>query len=274
MAGGIMTNEIKELHAVSLKADRSLWEQIASEVHTLLPKVQNDTLTSDDIKNVQGLVAHVKQSSTDYNRYLNGLMAGYKAELQQNLNAIGYPVIEQYVVRKRTAQQQEVNRRIAEKNELFQQYVNNALLGTLYIHNSTLRNHLISFMHPLFPKLSSGAESKMMTERDWANVHSVVNNLVRAIDSTMNPVIAQLPLHSQTMKLYVDVLRTADISKLHNIQEAIAEDRMFFIELILTQKLQTEDDVLGQIAEVINSESTDKISQIQFILDIWKKAGK
>lgn len=274
MVGGIMTNEIKELQAVQLKVDNSLWNQIVQEVQTLIPKIQEDTLTTEDMTEIRGLVATVRESSKAYNRYLNSLMTGYKQELESNLQHIGYPVIEQYINNKRAKQQQEVNERIAYKNEMFLQYVRQALTNTQYIANSALGNHIISFMHPLFPKLTSGAASKMMTERDWANVQTVVNNLLIAIDRTMTPLSARLPLHSETMKLYVDVLRTADVSKLQNLTQTTEADKMYYIEMILEQNLKTEQDVLNQINQIIGSDSDDKITEIQFVLNVWKKVGK
>lgn len=257
-----------EQHELQVTTD--LWLKIESEINHILPKMENETLTPDDVKEIKGLVSLVEKSSKAYNKHLTTLMRSYKQELQQKLADLGYTRISEYITTKRKEQQDTVNARIANKNEVFTNLVNKALKEAPHVSASVLAPHIISFTHHLFPKLSSGAITNNISDEDWIKMYSVIHSLITSINNVMTPPMTMLPIESNTMRLFVDVLRTADIKILQGLDEATHNDRRYYTEMVLRTTLNTEEDVLSHITTVINSQSDEKIDQIQFILNIWK----
>ena len=93
--------------------------------------------------------------------------------------------------------------------------------------------------------------------------------MMTKIDQTMNPIMARLPISSATMRCFIHYLKSADMQFMQGLPTATNEDQPLYIRIILADKLQTENDVLEQISDVIASPTEDKLNHIKTIISVW-----
>ena len=253
----------------SVEVPATLWQEIEAEIASIRPKLENDTLSPEDVKGVQAFYRKVENSKKNFNKAMTTMGKIYKAELDKRLVQIGYPDIAKYITDKQTAEKNAVNARITNKAERMKTVVMEALKTTTYLKTSELAPHVLSFVHPIFPRVSSGSKSAELSELAWQEIGQVIYNMVTKIDQSMNPIMAKLPLSSATMRCFIQYLKSADMQFLQGLPTATNEDQPLYIRILLADKLHTEKDVLDQIEDVLSSTTADKINHIKTILSVW-----
>lgn len=253
----------------SVEVPATLWQEIEAEIAAIRPKLEDDTLSPEDVKGVQAFYRKVENSKKNFNKAMTTMGKIYRSELDKRLVQIGYPDIAKYITDKQMAEKNAVNARITYKAERMKDIVDNAIESTTYLKHSDLAPHVLSFVHPLFPRVSSGSKSSELSELAWQEIGQVINNMMTKIDQTMNPIMARLPISSATMRCFIHYLKSADMQFMQGLPSATNEDQPLYIRIILADKLQTENDVLEQISDVIALPTEDKLNHIKTIISVW-----
>lgn len=249
--------------------DESIWQEIKDEVAQLKVRIQNEEeLTPNDVANVKQLVGKVNATAKEYNQALSQAYKSYKRRLDEQLEQIGYPIIENYIAQKRKEQKDEVSQRLNEKIDTFHHLVQEALDETTLLKQTTIANTIAGQMMRLFPKLASGARNKEIS--DWQPIQHVVHECITYAESQMQKVYVILPPQSHVANTFRQFFATGDRSVFDNLTDDLQADRPLIEEYLLAKEMKSEADVVRLIHEATKEGNPNALEQVHRLLYIWK----
>lgn len=254
----------------SYQIEPSVWLSIETEVGKLLPRIQrNEDLTPDDVKEVRRLVSTVDAAAKNYNTELTAAYKNYKKILSDKLEAIGYGVINNYIVAKRKEQQDLIALRMNDKIDKFTEIVKLAIDSTTLLKRSNMVHPITSQMMSMFPKINSGAANKDIS--DWAPIQHVVTELVQYAEAHMNELYATLPATSNVALVFGQFFTTGDRSLLNELPNVVKQDQDWLMNKHIASQLTTESDVVAMIAGVATDAENGSLEQIKRLITIWEQ---
>lgn len=250
------------------------WERLRDEITRLKGRIESgDELKPQDVKEVKALARQVRDYGVSYRRAVTQTATQYKQMLDKTLAQLGYNQIEEYINQKKMEQNQAIENRLTAKLDKFNQIVNEELVSTKSLQNSSLNNFVSNEIATRFPNLNSGAVSKEI--KDWEPVKSVVRTTIQKADAQFDkyPVMNMLPSNAQTMQTLAAYLRTGDVSKINYIKEALPLDKSYIQNMAVQKLVQTESDLVSQIKSVVDNTEVDdheKVTRIQTLMNAYR----
>ena len=249
----------------------TVWQSIETEVQRLTVMIEsNQELTPADVQEVKRLVTQVETTQKAYNKAVQDAAASYKRKVVEKLREIGYDKIDAYITLKKQEQKKEISDRLNQKIETYNNIIDEIVQDTTYVKNLAISKNLASIMLPLFPNVNSGAKNKAIN--DWTPIRTVITKIINDVDKQLNQLVLMLPNGSKTMGLLMTYFQTGDITLLSSLPQQLELDRRYIEDTLLSNKLQTEDDVLATIREIQlgSAENSDKLNQIERVISVWR----
>lgn len=254
--------------------DANVWHELVKETHRLGALIdQGEDLTPEDVKEVRHLAKQVKSYGTDYRRAVTKAASDYKAKLDQELKAIGYDKIENYIEGKKAAENLARSRRLNDKLTRFNSLVDQALKKSSQLSKSRLAPAASGQLAKRFPKVNSAAKTSEI--KDWSMIEKIINQSVAKIDSLLGavPILMQLSPSSRACVNILQYLATGDEAFIDKkaILEALKADKTEVEDAMMAENLTDDDAVIAMIGKVVNSQksSRDKILLIQRLIAVY-----
>lgn len=250
------------------------WERLRDEITRLKGRIESgDELKPQDVKEVKALARQVRDYGVSYRRAVTQTATQYKQMLDKALAQLGYNQIEEYINQKKMEQSKAIENRLTAKLDKFNQIVNEELVATKSLQNSSLKNFVSNEIATRFPNLNSGAVSKEI--KDWEPVKSVVRITIQKADAQFDkyPVMNMLPSNAQTMQTLAAYLRTGDVKKIDYIKEALPLDKSYIQNMAVQKLVQTESDLVTQIKSVVDDAKVndrEKVVRIQTLMNAFR----
>lgn len=268
-----MTKLLPELQQSQYEVSDSLWTEISSEITRLRGLINSGAeLQPNDVKKVQSLAKQVRDYGTIYRREITTQASNYKSLLDNELEQLGYGVIENYVNTKRTEQHNETNQRLNAKLQHFNTIVRGALANTTYLKVSSIAQFVANSLISRFPKLNSGAISKEIN--NWTPIESVVTNIINEAETLFvsYPVLQQLPASSQSLRAVTKFLETGDSKVVADMNGILQKDRNLIQQLALYPRVETDAMTVNEIENIIKTENIDdatRLARMQIVLNVY-----
>lgn len=249
------------------------WEQLRNEITTLKQRIESgEELKPNDVKNVKLLARQVRDYGVSYRRAVTQRATEYKQILDKELAVLGYNQIEDYINQKKKEQNKAIEDRLSAKLANFNQIVSEELNATKSLQHSSLGNFVANDIATRFPNLNSGSINKEI--KDWEPVKAVVRTTIQNADKQFSvyPVMEMLPSNAQGMQTLSAYLRTGDVEKINYLKDALRLDKPILQDMAIRKAVQTEEDLLGQISEVMKSDTdnTEKIKRIETLMRAFR----
>lgn len=262
---------LPKLEESKYEVSPTIWEELTSEINRLTDLINGDNeLVPDDVAKVTTLAKQVRNYGVTYRSQITKQATDYKKLLDAELDKLGYGVIEDYIAARNKEKKDKVNERLNNKLAKFNEIVKEALDNSTFVKTSSIANFVVNSLSSRFPKLNSGAESKEIA--NWEPVSSVVTMSINAVDAKMEqmPVILQLPATSQTMRAITQYLETGDVHLLENLNEKLEADTPILRQLVIKERVKTEESTVNEIESVLASDidNKTKLERIQILMDV------
>ena len=265
---------LPEIDNSQFLVDPTVWNQIRDETARLIPLIEAEgaDLSPDEFKDVKKLAKTVRDHVTKYRAELRKQTNLYKTRVEDELDAINYNKIEDYMGERRKEHQKELSDRLNNQLSTFNRVVAEELSKTNHVKSSSLAGQVSNLLMKRFPNVNSGAKSKEI--KKWNPIEAVVRLSIGKVDAVManQPLIQQLPAHSSTMRELGQYLETGDENLLENIASCLEEDRVIIQRLVLKSRVETADATVNEMKAVLSTEaisSDTMIERVRMLLSVY-----
>lgn len=256
------------------EVDSGIWQELVKETHRLGALIDQGTdLTPTDVKEVRHLAKQVKSYGVDYRRAVTKAANDYKARLDQELKAIGYDKIENYIEGKKTAENLARSQRLNDKLTKFNAIVEQALSKSKYLGTSPLAIAVGGQLAKRFPKVNSAAKTNEI--KDWSLIESIINQSITKVDQLLArvPILMRLTPSSKACVNILQYLATGDETFIDKktILEALKADKTEVEDAMLAESIKDDDAAISEIVKLVKSKrsSRDKLLLIQRLLNVY-----
>lgn len=265
---------LPEIDNTQFLVDPTVWNQIRDETARLIPLIEAEgaELSPDEFKNVKQLAKTVRDHVTKYRAEVRKQTEVYKKRVEDELDAINYGKIEDYMGKRREEHQKEISDRLNNQLSTFNRVVAEELSKTNHVKSSSLAGQVSNLLMKRFPNVNSGAKSKQI--KKWNPIEAVIRLSIGKVDAVMvnQPIIQQLPAHSKTMRELGQYLETGDENLLENIASCLEEDRVIIQRLVLKSRVETADATVNEMKAVLSTEaisSDTMIERVRMLLSVY-----
>ena len=265
---------LPEIDNTQFLVDPTVWNQIRDETARLIPLIEAEgaDLSPDEFKDVKKLAKTVRDHVTKYRSELRKHTNLYKTRVEEELDAINYGKIEDYMGKRREEHQKELSDRLNNQLSTFNRVVAEELSKTNHVKSSSLAGQVSNLLMKRFPNVNSGAKSKEI--KKWNPIEAVIRLSIGKVDAVManQPLIQQLPAHSKTMRELGQYLETGDENLLENIASCLEEDRVIIQRLVLKSRVETADATVNEMKAVLSTEaisSDTMIERVRMLLSVY-----
>lgn len=265
---------LPEIDNTQFLVDPTVWNQIRDETARLIPLIENDSadLSPNEFKDVKKLAKTVRDHVTKYRAELRKHTDIYKKRVEEELDAINYGKIEDYMGKRREEHQKELSDRLNNQLSTFNRVVAEELSKTNHVKSSSLAGQVSNLLMKRFPNVNSGAKSKEI--KKWNPIEAVIRLSIGKVDAVMvnQPLIQQLPAHSKTMRELGQYLETGDENLLENIASCLEEDRVIIQRLVLKSRVETADATVNEMKAVLSTEAISAdtmIERVRMLLSVY-----
>lgn len=265
---------LPEIDNSQFLVDPTVWSQIRDETARLIPLIEDEgaDLSPNEFKDVKKLAKTVRDHVTKYRSELRKQTNLYKTRVEEELDAINYGKIEDYMGKRRVEHQKEISDRLNNQLSTFNRVVAEELSKTNHVKSSSLAGQVSNLLMKRFPNVNSGAKSKEI--KKWNPIEAVIRLSIGKVDAVMvnQPLIQQLPSHSKTMRELGQYLETGDENLLENIASCLEEDRVIIQRLVLKSRVETADATVNEMKAVLSTEAISAdtmIERVRMLLSVY-----
>lgn len=265
---------LPEIDKTQFLVDPTVWSQIRDETARLIPLIENEDedLSPNEFKEVRQLAKTVRDHVTKYRAELRKHTDIYKNRVEEELDAISYGKIEDYMAKRKEENQKAISDRLTNQLSTFNQVVAEEISKTNHVKSSSLAGQVPNLLMKRFPNVNSGAKSKQI--KKWNPIEAVIRLSIGKVDAVManQPLIQQLPAHSKTMRELGQYLETGDENLLENIASCLEEDRGIIQRLVLKSRVETADATVNEMKAVLSTEaisSDTMIERVRMLLSVY-----
>lgn len=265
---------LPEIDNSQFLVDPTVWSQIRDETARLIPLIEDEgaDLSPNEFKDVKKLAKTVRDHVTKYRSELRKQTNLYKTRVEEELDAINYGKIEDYMGKRREEHQKELSDRLNNQLSTFNRVVAEELSKTNHVKSSSLAGQVSNLLMKRFPNVNSGAKSKEI--KKWNPIEAVIRLSIGKVDAVMvnQPLIQQLPAHSKTMRELGQYLETGDENLLENIASCLEEDRVIIQRLVLKSRVETADATVNEMKAVLSTEAISAdtmIERVRMLLSVY-----
>lgn len=265
---------LPEIDNSQFLVDPTVWNQIRDETARLIPLIEADgaDLSPNEFKDVKKLAKTVRDHVKKYRAELRKHTNLYQTRVEDELDAINYGKIEDYMGERRKEHQKELSDRLNNQLSTFNRVVAEELSKTDHVKSSSLAGQVSNLLMKRFPNVNSGAKSKEI--KKWNPIEAVIRLSIGKVDAVMvnQPLIQQLPAHSKTMRELGQYLETGDENLLENIASCLEEDRVIIQRLVLKSRVETADATVNEMKAVLSTEaisSDTMIERVRMLLSVY-----
>ena len=261
------------LNKSEYEVSNATWTALHDEIVRLTTLINAGTeLEPADVNEVKALAKQVRNYGVSYRRAITTSATNYKNLLDQELNRLGYDVIERYIETKRTEQQMATSQRLSAKIMHFNGLVQTELSRTTVLKNSSIANNVGNDLLTRFPKVNSGAASKEIN--NWEPIKSVIRMSIMRADQVMAqyPILQQMPAAAKAMRSISEYLATGDVHKTENINDDLKADLPLLQRIALKPRVATDESTVQEIQNILNTEDIDakvKLERVQLVLQVY-----
>ena len=256
-------------------ADREVWNELTNETQRLGKLIDSEgdgnELSPDEFKKVKELASNVREYVKKYRKSVTKQANVYKNRVEEELNAIGYDKIDNFMTERRAQHQKELSDRLSEQLGNFNQLVAAELSKTDYLKSSVLASQVSGILLKRFPKVNSGAKNNEV--KKWKPIESVIHMSITSVDDVMKtqPIIAQLPPHSKTLRGLAVYLEAGNENQLTQVAEWLEEDKPLIQRLALKSRVETTEATLSEMEQVLmsNVDAETKLNRVRMLLSVY-----
>lgn len=262
MSGGVVKKEpaiilapVPDARDYTLSAE--IWGTLMEEIDNVTGRIAaGEELVPEDVARVRALKKQVDSYLTAFNKACKASQDKYKKLVEQQLNSFGYPVIEQYIDKKRKEQANNQTLKIAEKQKQLHSIIKERVDATYALKDTALAGNLFSAFTYRFPNVNSAAKDKEIN--NWEPYKSVIDSTIMVLDVFFtDPSYAgamQLPITSATMQCLLSYVRDGNANRLLTIGGQFAKDAGILKNTRLRQEIKDKGTALTRIKGIMEQE--------------------